>query len=476
MKFWLIILKKVLNKWYNISIEDLYMNDLLHKNDTILVTIKRIGINGEGIGYYKRQAVFVKGALPREEVEVKITEVEEKYAIGIITKTKVSASDRIKPSCPYYGECGGCQLQHLAYPSQLKAKKNLLIEAFLRYYDGNLEKIKFYDTLGMEEPWYYRNKSSLPTRHNGTNVVVGMYQEHSNHLIFIDECLVESKLIQEVRKDVLIALDKAFISVYNPKTQTGVLRYIVIRAFTQTNEVQVTFILTKEDSKIIEVLKNLKVASACYSINSDLKSLEIFGPKVVCVNGKLEIKGQLKDMDFQISPNAFFQLNSLQTSVLYDEILHAARLNGSEKVVDCYCGIGSIGIFLAKHVSEVRGIDINKEGINNANDFARLNNISNAKFYHGNIIPHLYQFDHDDFIPDVLIIDPPRKGLDINFIRYLQTSKIKRLIYVSCNPSTLAKNVNHLQKEYSIKFVKPIDMFPQTANVEAICLLERRKN
>ncbi len=451
------------------------MNDLLHKNDKIILTIKRIGINGEGIGYYKRQAVFVKGALPREEVEVKITSVEDKYSTGVVIKTNITASDRISPICPYYNECGGCHLQHLAYPSQLKAKKELLIAAFQRYYDGNIDKIKFYDTVGMNNPWYYRNKSSLPTRHNGTNVVVGMYQEHSNHLVFIDQCIVENKIIYEVRKKVLEALDKAFISVYNPKTQVGSLRYIVIRGFEETGETQVTFVLTKEDQKIIDVLKKLDVTSAYYSINNDLKTIEIFGPKLICVKGRETISGKLQELDFQISPNAFFQLNLEQTNNLYSEILRAARLNGNEKIVDCYCGIGSIGIFLAKHVAEVRGIDINKEGINDANNFAKLNNITNAKFYHGNIIPYLYQFEHEGYIPDILIIDPPRKGIEVNLIKYLQASKIKRLIYVSCNPSTLAKNINHLQKEYSVKYVKPFDMFPQTANVEAVCLLERRK-
>jgi 23S rRNA (uracil1939-C5)-methyltransferase len=149
-------------------------------------------------------------------------------------------------------------------------------------------------------------------------------------------------------------------------------------------------------------------------------------------------------------------------------------LNGSERVLDCYCGIGSIGMFLAKHVQEVRGIDTNKEGIVDANHFAEINNIKNATFYHGNILPHLHQFEQEGFVPEVIVVDPPRKGMDLNLIKYLQTSSIQKIVYVSCNPATLAKNVNHLQKEYSVKFVKPIDMFPQTANVEAVCLLERR--
>lgn len=450
------------------------MDNILNINESILLTIRRLGINGEGIGYYKRQAVFVKGALPGEVVEVKVTEVQEKYAIAEVTKLKTASSERVEPKCPYYGKCGGCQLQHYSYAGQLEAKKELVYEAFQRYYDGNIDKIKFYDTIGMDNPWHYRNKSSLPTRHNGTNVVVGMYQENSNFLIYIDACLVENELIYQVRKDILTILDQEVVSVYNPKARTGSLRHIVIRAFEDTNEVQVTFVMTKEDPKLIQILKKIKVASTNYSINDDHKSIEIFGPKLVHVSGKDTISGTLSGLNFQISPQAFFQLNSHQTVVLYEEIMRACRLNGSEKVLDCYCGIGSIGMFLAKHVQEVRGIDTNKEGIIDANHFAEINNIKNATFYHGNILPHLHQFEQEGFVPEVIVVDPPRKGMDLNLIKYLQTSNIQKIVYVSCNPATLAKNVNHLQKEYSVKFVKPIDMFPQTANVEAVCLLERR--
>ncbi|MDD4212402.1 MAG: 23S rRNA (uracil(1939)-C(5))-methyltransferase RlmD [Bacilli bacterium] len=450
------------------------MENILNLNQSILLTIKRIGINGEGIGYFKRQAVFVKGALPGEVVEVKITAIEEKYAIGEVTKMKEKSPERVDPQCPYYGKCGGCHLQHLSYEGQCRIKKDMVYEAFERYFEGNLDKIKFYDTLGMDHPWHYRNKSSLPTRHSGTNVVVGMYQESSNHLIFIDQCLVENELIYQTRKDILTILDQESISVYNPKTKIGSLRNIVIRAFEDTKEVQVTFVLTREDVKLIQVLKKLKVTSANYSINADPKTVDIFGPQVIHVAGSKTIKGNLSELSFAISPQAFFQLNSLQTLVLYDEILKACRLNGTEKVLDCYCGIGSIGMSLASHVAEVRGIDTNKEGIADANQFAQLNGIENAKFYHGNILPHLHQFEQEDFIPDVLVVDPPRKGMDLNLIHYIQEKKIKRIVYVSCNPATLAKNLNHLQKEYSVKFVKPIDMFPQTANVEAVCLIERR--
>lgn len=450
------------------------MNNQLKINDTILVTIKRLGINGEGIGYYKRMAVFVENALPEEVVEVKIVDTKEKYATGSIVKFKTTSTHRIEPKCPYYGKCGGCQLQHLDYPMQLVEKKNMTIEAFERYYDGNPSKIKFNDTLGMTSPWRYRNKSSLPTRHDGHSVVTGMYAKDSNHLVYISDCLVENELIQTTRTMVLNVLSRAQIDVYNAKTRIGSLRYLVIRAFEDTQETQVTFVLTQEDRKIIRVLEQLTVTSTNYSINSDPKSIDIFGSKIIHVAGKEQINGNLGAFRFSISPSAFFQLNSKQTSVLYEEIKSACKLTGTESILDCYCGIGSIGMMLAPFAKEVRGIDTNKEGIEDAKIFARMNGVNNITFYAGNIIPFLHQFEEKGFIPDIVVLDPPRQGLELNLINYLQKSKIKRIIYVSCNPATLAKNINHLQKEYIIRYVTPIDMFPQTSNVEAVCLLERR--
>ncbi len=449
------------------------MNDNLKINESILLTIKKIGINGEGVAFYKRKAVFVEGALPDEVVEVKIKENFDKYATGTIIKTKTTSTYRVKPECQYYGKCGGCQLQHLSYEGQLMEKRNLVIEAFERYYDGSMSEKVVKNTLGMETPWHYRNKSSLPCRHDGDKVVAGMYALNSNHLVFIDNCPIEEELITEVRQNILNILTKEKVDIYNPKSHTGSLRYIVIRAFSKEN-VQVTFVMTKKDIKLINVLKQLKVKSTSYSINEDPKSIEIFGEEIVYVTGKGIIEGKLNDIKFEVSPNAFFQLNQKQTLKLYEEIKKACKLTGNEKVIDCYCGIGSIALYLADAVKEVRGIDINPIGIENAKKNAKINDIDNAKFYSGNILPHFHQFKDEGFISDILVVDPPRKGLELNIINYIQRSNIRRIIYVSCNPATLAKNINHLQREYIVRYIQPVDMFPQTANVECVVCLERR--
>jgi 23S rRNA (uracil-5-)-methyltransferase RumA len=332
--------------------------------------------------------------------------------------------------------------------------------------------------IGMDNPFSYRNKTQLPTRHDGDKVVVGMYAINSNRLVHIDHCMIENPLVSKTVKLVCELLTQSEVNVFNPKFQQGNLRFLIVRAFEETNEAQVTFVLREEEQRIIKILrKTIKienVKSVNYSINSDLKAPEIINGTIIHLEGKEKISGLLKDLRFEISPDAFFQLNTKQALVLYEQIKSSANLKGYEKVLDCYCGIGSIGLFLAKSVKEVRGIDIKKESITNATEFAKMNEISNAQFYHGNILPFLNEFTESGFIPDVLVIDPPRRGIELNILNYIQTNKIKKIIYVSCNPATLVKNLNHLQKTYDIKYVQPIDMFPNTAHVETVTLLIRR--
>jgi len=452
------------------------MEHNLRINDLILLTIKRLGINGEGIGYYKRVAVFVDGAIPGEVVEVRITGIENTYAYGEIVKIKERSKDRVSPKAPKLMK-SGLNLQHIRYEKQLEFKKAMLIEAFERYYDGNIEKITFYDMLGMAYPFEYRNKTQLPVRHDGEKVVVGQYEKNTNRLIYLDEYVEENKLVQRVLKETLDYLTKAEIDIYNPRFKQGNLRYIVVRGFEETNEAQVTFVIREKEPRILNIFKKVinipGVKSVNYSINNDLKSIEIINSEVINIAGKEKIRGKLGKLDFEISPDSFFQLNSKQTITLYDQIKKAANLKGFEKVLDLYCGIGSIGLYLADAVTEVRGIDNNKKNIIDAREFAKLNNIENAKFYYGEILPHLDNFEREGFVPDVLIVDPPRKGLDIKLINYLQKTRIKKIVYVSCNPATLAKNLNHLKKAYDPKFVIPIDMFPNTPHVECVVLMSR---
>ena len=446
--------------------------------NTLLLTIKRMGINGEGIGYYKRKAIFVPMAITGEIVEVKITEDLEKYAYGEVTKYKKMSEHRVKPRCEYYGRCGGCQMQHIDYNYQLEIKRDLVKEAFDKYFEGKFGNVEFRNTIGMENPWEYRNKTQLPTRHDGDKVVVGIYEKDSNRLVYIDKCLIENKLISSTMNNILDYLTKASINVYNPRFRQGNLKYIVLRGFEDTNEVQATFVLNEAEHRLINILKDVikidNVESVNYTINNDPKSVEIISGKVINIAGSEQIEGKLGHLNFKSSPQSFFQLNSEQTTKLYDEIVKAINPQGTEKVLDLFCGIGSIGLYLSKSVKEVRGIDINKENILNAKIFAKDNNIDNSIFYCDKILTKLHEFEKEGFTPDVVIVDPPRKGLELQLINYFQKSNIKKIIYVSCNPSTLAKNINHLSNYYKINYIQPLDMFPQTSNVECVVCLERR--
>ena len=446
--------------------------------NTLLLTIKRMGINGEGIGYYKRKAIFVPMAITGEIVEVKITEDLEKYAYGEVTKYKKMSEHRVKPRCEYYGRCGGCQMQHIDYNYQLEIKRDLVKEAFDKYFEGKFGNVEFRNTIGMENPWEYRNKTQLPTRHDGDKVVVGIYEKDSNRLVYIDKCLIENKLISSTMTNILDYLTKASINVYNPRFRQGNLKYIVLRGFEDTNEVQATFVLNEAEHRLINILKDVikidNVESVNYTINNDPKSVEIISGKVINIAGDDQIEGKLGHLNFKISPQSFFQLNSEQTTKLYDEIVKAINPQGTEKVLDLFCGIGSIGLYLSKSVKEVRGIDINKENILNAKIFAKDNNIDNSIFYCDKILTKLHEFEKEGFTPDVVIVDLPRKGLELQLINYFQKSNIKKIIYVSCNPSTLAKNINHLSNYYKINYIQPLDMFPQTSNVECVVCLERK--
>lgn len=455
------------------------VTNVVNKNQEILLSIKRIGINGEGIGYYKRLAVFVEGALPGEEVVVKITEVHDQYAKGDFVRIKDKQNpNRVEPLCPYFKSCGGCQLQHLNYKTQIKYKKEIVKEAFDRYYNGELNPVLFKETIGMDNEWHYRNKAKLPVRYDGKKLVTGLYATDSNRLVYIDDCIVEREDIRKCNAKILQYLTKYQVIAYNPKLKDGVLRHIVLRSSKKTKEIQVTLILYKDDERTKNIAKGLldieNIVSVYISINHDVDNIENFGENTYLLCGKETITEELGGYDFELLPTSFFQLNLEQTEKLYACVVKSAKLNESDKVIDGYCGVGTIGIYLSRYAKEVRGVDTNKEAIINANDNTKLNNINNATFYSGDTLSYITKWHKEGWDADVLVVDPPRTGLDLKTLNYLQDHPVKKIIYVSCNPATLAKNCNHLQKKYHILSIQPLDMFPETANVECVVCLEKR--
>ncbi|MCM3719995.1 23S rRNA (uracil(1939)-C(5))-methyltransferase RlmD [Fictibacillus phosphorivorans] len=453
------------------------VNPIMKMGQTIPLLIKRLGINGEGIGFYKRQVVFVPGALPGEEIQAEITRVFPNRAEGKIKKIKTKSKNRTTPPCPIYEECGGCQLQHLAYPSQLKEKRDIVAQAFERYTKISKDKLPLEKTIGMKEPWYYRNKSQFQVGKIKDTVIAGLYSSNSHQLINIDHCLVQHEDTNIVTNKVKQIIRDLNIPVYNERKRTGSIRTIVVRTAFRTDQIQLVLVTAKEafpkkELFIAEVKKRLpQVTSFVQNINEEKTSL-IFGEQTEGVYGKDTITEHLGDLSFELSARAFFQLNPQQTVKLYEEVKKQAKLSGKEKVVDAYCGSGTIGMWLADGAKEVRGMDIIKESIIDARKNAEKHEITNTQYETGKAEKLLPKWLKEGWHPDVVVVDPPRTGCDQAFLETVVKIKPKRMVYVSCNPSTLAKDVHMLiSNGFEVEKVTPVDMFPQTAQVEAVCTL-----
>ncbi len=451
---------------------------IMKKGQEFPLTIKRLGINGEGVGYYKRQVVFVPGALPGEEVVVTVTNVNEKFSEAKIKKIRVKSKERIKPACPIYEKCGGCQLQHLDYKAQLREKQDIVRQAFERYTNLSNDKLPIKETIGMEDPWNYRNKSQLQVGKNKEAVIAGLYGINSHHLIDISECLVQHPATNKVTQTVKSILQDFQIPIYNERKRKGVVRTIVTRVGFQTGDVQLVLImatkdLPKKELLIEEITRRLpEVKSILQNINGQKTSL-IFGAETLHLHGEEVIQEMLGDLQFELSARAFFQLNPIQTVKLYDEVKRAAQLTGEEKLVDAYCGVGTIGLWLAPYVKELRGMDIIPESIEDAKRNATRHGFTHAHYEVGKAEDILAKWLKQGWRPDVFVVDPPRTGCDHKLLEAMIKVKPKRIVYVSCNPSTLAKDVDKLLKAgFRLESLQPVDMFPQTPHVETVALIE----
>lgn len=452
--------------------------DELRSGDIIVVTIKRFGINGEGVGYYRRKAVFIDGALTDEVVKAEVQEIQPKYIKAQLVEVEKRSKDRIEPPCPVFGICGGCQIQHISYEGQLQAKTDIVREAFSRY--AGLDDIRIKPILGMEHPWNYRNKAQLQVKRRGRDVIAGLYQAESHDIVDISGCPIQHPKVNEAVERVKAVLSELDIPLYKEHGGKDGVRTIVVRHGFQSGELQVTLVtdgakLPRQDDFVrLLRLSMPEVSGIALNINPKKTPL-IFGDRTITLWGTEAMQESLSDLEFSLSPRAFFQLNPQQTVKLYESVKGAAALTGKETVIDAYCGTGTIGLWLAPYAKEVRGIETIAEAVEDAKENAARNGRSNASFYVGAAEDLLPRWVKAGLQPDVIIADPPRTGLDRRFLDTVLRTKPKRFVYVSCNPSTLAKDCKVLlDGGYSLEWVQPVDMFPQTSHVEAIVLLQKQ--
>ena len=427
---------------------------MLSKNKEYIVDIVDIGQGGVGIGKYEGFTVFVDGGLVQDKIKVKITKSKKNYAVGDIVEIIEKSPFRVERKCSEsLRQCGGCQIQELDYQKQLDVKTNEVKQVISRI--GKLDDVVIHDTLGMEHPFRYRNKAQFPIQKKDNMPVIGFYKKKSHDLISTDECIIQHEVNDKIIKIIKTYIRAYNVSIYDEKTHKGLLRHLVTKVGFTTGEVMIVLVA---NGKKLPYLKELA---------SVLK-------ENIVAYGDGMIRDYIGELVFEISPLSFFQVNPLQTEVLYNKALEYANLGENDTVFDIYCGIGTISLFLAQKAKKVYGIEIVEDAIKDAKRNAKINNMDNVEFYVGKaeeVVPKMYK---EGKRANVVVVDPPRKGCDEKVLDTIVSMEPDRVVYVSCNPSTLARDLAYLnERGYKCHEIQPVDMFPHSVHVENVAWLSR---
>ncbi|WP_121604643.1 23S rRNA (uracil(1939)-C(5))-methyltransferase RlmD [Virgibacillus sp. Bac332] len=449
------------------------------KNQTITLTFEDLTHEGNGVGKIDGYPLFVPYGLPGEEAEVKVVKVNKNFGFGKLVEVRQASSERVEPPCDVYYKCGGCQLQHMSYAMQLDMKQNQVKNVMRKI--AHMEQVPVHPTIGMKDPWRYRNKVQIPVGDKHGELITGFYQKRSHQIIDdMDTCVIQDdsndRLVEAVRK----IADRLGIKAYDEKQNRGVLRHIMVRTGRETNDAMIVIVTRTEklpyQDKLIKELTETypHIKSIVHNVNSQRTNV-ILGKKTKVIWGETYIYDTIGDIRFAISAKSFYQVNPPQTKVLYDKALEYAKLGANDIVVDAYCGIGTISLFLAQQAKKVYGIEVVPEAISDAKMNAKLNGITNTEFVVGEAEKIMPWWKAQGLRPDVIVVDPPRKGCEVEFLQAMIEMEPKRIVYVSCNPSTLARDLKILDEGgYETKEVQPVDMFPQTNHVECVTWLERK--
>ena len=458
----------------------------LKKNQEVSLTIEDFTKEGEGLGKYQGFPLFVKDTVIGDEVKVSITKLKKNYGYARLVEIIKPSEDRVTALCPVARQCGGCKLQQISYDKQLHFKKGLVEGCLTRIGGFEKEDIeqKMEPVYGMEEPWHYRNKAQFPVGYDKEgNLVAGFYAGRTHSIVANTNCAIQAKVTHPIVEKVLSYMRENKISAYDEKNHSGLIRHILTRVGFTTGEIMVCLIVNgtakqlKNINKLVDKLKEIEgMTSIIVNTNTD-KTNKILGLHCETVWGQDYIEDYIGDIKYQIGPLSFYQVNPQQTKVLYSKALEYADLKGQELVWDLYCGIGTISLFLAQKAKQVYGVEIIKEAINDARRNATLNHMDNVEFFVGKaeeIVPA--QYEKTGIHPDVIVVDPPRKGCDATLLNTMLDMAPERIVYVSCDPATLARDLKILCAEkYTLEKVAVVDQFSHSVHVETVVLLSHQK-
>lgn len=451
---------------------------MLLKDREYEVDVVDIGQGGVGIGKHDGFTVFVDGGLISDKLKVKITKSKKNYAVGEIVEIIEKSPFRVERVCSdKLSDCGGCQIQELDYQKQLDIKTNEVKQTISRI--GKLNDTLVHPTLGMENPFRYRNKAQFPIQKIDGKTVIGFYKKKSHDVIPTDKCIIQHDVNDKIIKIIKTYIKAYNVSIYDEKTHTGVLRHLVTKVGFETKEVMVVLVANGKKlpylNELASVLKENVPGFKTLVLNTNReKTNVILGKENKVIYGDGKINDYIGDLVFEISPLSFFQVNPSQTEVLYNKALEYADLKENDTVFDIYCGIGTISLFLAQKAKKVYGVEILGDAIKDAKINAKLNKLENTEFFVGKaeeVVPKLYK---EGKTANVVVVDPPRKGCEESVLDTIVSMEPDKVVYVSCNPSTLARDLAYLdERGYKCKEIQPVDMFPHTMHVESVALLYR---
>lgn len=450
----------------------------VRKNEEYIVDIIDNGFEGEGIAKIDGYTIFIPKAIKGERVKIVIVKALSSHGYGKILEIIEESKNRQELDCIAYKRCGGCSLRHINYEETLNIKQKNIENLLNKTFHNNNVKVE--KVIGMGNPYNYRNKAQYPIGlNNKKEPVLGFFAERTHEIVPIKQCQIHLEISEQIAYAIYKFIKENNINVYDEKDNTGLFRHIVVKVGIRTGEIMCILVINgnkipKEQELIEMLVKRFNVKTIIKNINTKNTNV-ILGDENITINGDGFIYDILGDYTFKISANSFYQVNPVQAEVLYNTALEMANLNKDQILFDLYCGIGTIGIFTSKFVKKVYGIEIVENAIKDAKENAKLNNIDNIEFYAGDVEKTFEKLmKNKQIYPDVVVVDPPRKGLDNNTINNILAVEPKKVIYISCNPATLVRDLKLMAEKYEFDKITPVDMFPYTSHVECVCVLKLR--